>query len=479
VFHSLRFRLPALFFTGIVLAGIVTSALAIRLFQDYASERSYADLRHEARGITKIFGKSASELPSKPKKPSARFATKALEEATGDSLLYAGAPILPGEDTGIPQLKTAQVPGYDRVKKGMTVSFELTLPRSNRRYIAVANPVRVGARGPVFGALIVATPKADVSHQVRRLIDRLALALLGGLLVAMGLAWYLSRRIARPLRALANAADKIARRRYDVDIPEARRRDEVGHLAARFTDMAVQLREASELERNFLMTVSHELKTPLTAIRGHVTALREGIADDPAVRAVSLGAIAEETERLERLVGDILDLAKLEANRFTVRREEIDMERLVDRAYAAFDQEARQRGIEYDRTLGAKPTIVSDGDRVLQILTNLLSNAFKWTPDGGRVEVALGAANGSVSVAVADTGPGIAPDERERIFRPFWTGDGRGTGLGLAIARELAVALGGTIEVDSDPGHGSRFRLLLPKQPEFVPEIVPAAASGS
>jgi two-component system, OmpR family, phosphate regulon sensor histidine kinase PhoR len=243
----------------------------------------------------------------------------------------------------------------------------------------------------------------------------------------------------------------------------------VGHLAGRFRDMAAQLREASELERNVLMTVSHELKTPLTAIRGHVAALLEGIAEDPAVRAVSLEAIAGETVRLERLVGDILDLAKLEANRFTVRREEIDMERLVDRAYSAFDQEARRREIDYDRRVGVGATIVSDGDRVLQIITNLLSNAFRWTPDGGRIELALGAENGSVSVAVADTGPGINAAERERIFRPFWTGDGRGTGLGLAIARELALALGGRIELDSTPGRGSRFELLLPNQPSYEP----------
>jgi signal transduction histidine kinase len=106
--------------------------------------------------------------------------------------------------------------------------------------------------------------------------------------------------------------------------------------------------------------------------------------------------------------------------------------------------------------------ILSDGDRVLQIITNLLANAFRWTPDGGRVDVALRAENGRISVAVEDTGPGIGAEELERIFRPFWTHDGKGTGLGLAIARELAVALGGEIELDSKVGRGSRFELILP-----------------
>ena len=106
--------------------------------------------------------------------------------------------------------------------------------------------------------------------------------------------------------------------------------------------------------------------------------------------------------------------------------------------------------------------IVSDGDRVLQIISNLLSNAFRWTPDGGRIDLALQSSNGTVTVDVADTGPGIAREERDRIFRPFWSHDGRGTGLGLPIARELAVALGGRIELETEMGKGSRFRLVLP-----------------
>ena len=138
------------------------------------------------------------------------------------------------------------------------------------------------------------------------------------------------------------------------------------------------------------------------------------------------------------------------------------MERLCDQAYAAFGEEARRREITYDKRFEAKPTILSDGDRVLQIISNLLSNAFRWTPDGGRVELELDASNGRVSVAVGDNGPGVAPEERERIFRPFWSRDDSGTGLGLAIAHELAGALGGSIELDSEPGHGSRFRLVLP-----------------
>lgn len=166
--------------------------------------------------------------------------------------------------------------------------------------------------------------------------------------------------------------------------------------------------------------------------------------------------------RLERLVGDVLDLAKLDAKRFAVLREEVDMAQLCERAYAAFGEEARRRSIEYRRELRDRPVIMTDGDRVLQIISNLLSNAFRWTPEGGRIELELSASNGAVSVSVSDTGGGITPEERERIFRPFWSRDGGGTGLGLTIARELALALGGRIELESSPGRGSRFELVLP-----------------
>jgi len=227
--------------------------------------------------------------------------------------------------------------------------------------------------------------------------------------------------------------------------------------------MVAQLAEAEQLKRSFLMSVSHELRTPLTAIRGHVEALREGVVSEPDQVQSSLDIVAAETDRLERLVGDVLDLAKLQAHRFTVRHEEVDLSRVIDHAYGAFAEEARRREIDYRVDAGGEaPVIVSDGDRVLQVISNLLSNAFRWTPDGGRIDLRLAASNGAVTVDIVDSGPGVAPADRERIFDPFISHDADGTGLGLPIARELAFALGGRIELQSNLGRGSQFRLVLP-----------------
>jgi signal transduction histidine kinase len=464
MFRSLRFRLPAFFLAGIALTALVSTAIAFGLFQDQIRDRTISELRREAAGLTALYAEQARKALEQDRPPPT-FQAKQLERASGNRLFYVGVPVFLGQESGIKRLPRRYV-DWDALTSGQVVQFEFTPPGEEHKLLAVARPLYPGEdrtqEGPPLGALIVATPKTELRERLVTLLERLAIAFGGALLITAGLAWYLSGRITRPVLALAKATDEVAVGHYDVELPKMSGGDEIADLAESFRQMANRLAEAEELERNFLMTVSHELRTPLTAIRGHVGALMEGLAEDPDARAASLEVIAAEAVRLERLVGDVLDLAKLDARRFTVLREEVDMARLLDQAYAVFGEEARKREIEYRQHVQAHPVIVSDGDRVLQIISNLLANAFRWTPNGGRVDLELRSANGKVHVAVEDTGPGIAPGERERIFRPFWTHDGKGTGLGLAIASELALALGGRIDLDTEVGRGSRFELVLP-----------------
>ena len=453
MFRTLRFRLPALFLAGIALAVLIATALALRLYQDYTREQSVRELRREVLGLSELF------LPQIAK-GAQTFAPRRLEQTTGDRIYYTGIELFPGENSGFRALPP-NVIDVNALPKDRSIVFEFTPPDDDRRYLGVARALE--QRGVRLGAFVVAKPRAELQQEWVTLLQRLAISMAVAVLIAFGLAWYLSRRISVPMRSLAEAANQIADGRYDVEIPDVPSDDEIGHLADRFREMAARLAEADERERNFLMSVSHELRTPLTAIRGHVDALREGVVEDPELASASLEVIAVEADRLSRLVGDILDLAKLDAHRFTLLQEEVDMESLCEQAYSAFSEEARRRAIDYTREVDARPVIVTDGDRVLQIISNLLQNAFRWTPDGGRIELSLAQANGNVNVEVDDTGPGISAEERERIFRPFVSRDGAGgTGLGLAIARELAAALGGRIELDSEPGRGSRFRLVLP-----------------
>jgi signal transduction histidine kinase len=457
--QSLRLRLPAVFLAGIVVAAIVTAIIAVRLFQDYTHDDTLSNLRRQAAGLAELYAKQADQTAgSGAEAPT--FAAPLLERASDARLYYAGLSVFPGQVSGLRPLSLSVL---DRklLQQGKVQTLEFVPPGSDRTYLAVAQPLKIG--GETFGALVVAKPTAQLRERWLVLLQRVGLAFLAGVLVAAGLVWYLSRRLTNPVLALSRAADRVAMGRYDIELPEPRSRDEIGHLSERFREMTTRLAESEERERNFLMSVSHELRTPLTAIRGHVDALREGLADDPQAREASLDVIRAETDRLSRLVGDVLDLAKLDAHRFTLTEDEVDLRRLLDQAYQSFGEAARQRRIDYERVFEAEPTVVTDGDRVLQIVSNLLENAFQWTPDGGRVTLGLTQENGHVSVTVADSGPGIPAAELERIFRPFVSENGQGgTGLGLAIANELAQALGGRLTVDSSPGAGARFELRLP-----------------
>jgi signal transduction histidine kinase len=414
VLRSLRFRLPARFMLGIVLAGVVATLIAVRFFQSYTRTHAASELRAESVGIVRLYegqagGGQVFELPLGPDR------VFWVPVVPGASLLAGSLPELPRSAVPLAKLSGDKPPAFDlHVQSGA--------------YLGVGQIVKLA--GIPVGALVE----------------------------------YFSRRIVRPLEALTAAADEVALGRYKVAVPEHMGGSEVERLAARFSEMATRIAESEALTRNFLMSVSHELRTPLTAIRGHVAALREGVFEDEQAEERSLAVVAEEALRLERLVGDVLDLAKLDARRFALLREEVDMRALCERAYATFAEEARARGIEYDLELGEGAVLVTDGDRVLQIVSNLLANALRWTPEGGRVDLGLNAQNGEVMVAVTDTGPGIEPEGTERIFRPFWSGDGGGTGLGLTIARELALALGGRLELDTKLGRGSRFVLVLPVQ---------------
>jgi signal transduction histidine kinase len=211
------------------------------------------------------------------------------------------------------------------------------------------------------------------------------------------------------------------------------------------------------------MHVSHELRTPLTAIRGHVAALADGIVEGPEQQAAAYDVIGSEAARLERLIGDLLDLAKLEADRFALRHDEVDLDELLARCEAAHRESARAGDIDLELRAGEVGAVAGDGDRILQIVSNLVENAVRWTPPGGIVRISAAASERGVRIEVADSGPGVPPERRGDVFRPFYSEGRGGTGLGLAIASELAAAMGGTLSVGDAPEGGALFVGELPR----------------
>jgi signal transduction histidine kinase len=247
---------------------------------------------------------------------------------------------------------------------------------------------------------------------------------------------------------------------------QTRSRDEVGRLATAFNRMSGELENLEQSRRDLVANVSHELKTPITAIRAHLENLLDGVEQpDPA----TIGVMLAQIERLGRLVDQLLDLSRLESGEVPLRFEAIPLQRLVDDLISEIDMAIPGRGVQVRNDVPADlPALSADRERIHQVLFNLVDNAVRFTSVGGSVTVSARRRNGSVEVAVTDTGAGIRPEHLPRLFERFYRadpararGDG-GTGIGLAIARSVVEAHGGHIRAESEPGLGSVFTFDLP-----------------
>jgi two-component system phosphate regulon sensor histidine kinase PhoR len=228
-----------------------------------------------------------------------------------------------------------------------------------------------------------------------------------------------------------------------------------------------ELRRLELVRREFVANVSHELRTPLTSIRAMVETLEAGAVEDVGLATDFLGRIVIEVDRLNALVEDLLDLARLEAGRTTLNYDRVDPIDLARRSVSRLHSQVERAGLTIDvQAEGSSIPIPLDPDRMEQVLINLLHNAIKFTPAGGRIDVRISQAGRETTIEVADTGIGIPAEELERLFERFYKSDrarrSEGTGLGLAIAKHIVQAHGGTITVESEEGHGSTFRIVLP-----------------
>jgi two-component system, OmpR family, sensor kinase len=279
-----------------------------------------------------------------------------------------------------------------------------------------------------------------------------------GCLLAVAVAALLARGIARPVLRVARASRRLAEGREPEPLALAGP-TELQSLAGSFNSMADQLRRARAAERSFLLSVSHELKTPLAAIRGYSEALEDGVLTPER----SVEVIGTEAARLERLIVDLINLARLDQQRFDIHPEIVDLGEIARESATRHAARARDLGVELAVESGTSALATADADRLLQAVSNLVENALRCTPPRGRVT--LVAAPGELTVK--DTGPGIAPDEVSRAFerlflyRRYNGNRSVGTGLGLSIVRELVQAMGGDARVATSPA-GTAFTTSLP-----------------
>jgi two-component system sensor histidine kinase BaeS len=415
----------------------VLAALALALIAGGALVRRQLDTNQSAD-----LGRELSVLaqPSVTA-PASLASTKAALRREGITLVTT---TVAGADAYIPASAAGDL------ARGQAVSGT-TGPRAHRVLYAAQ---------PSGGQVLVVTRAASLPRSIWRPFLRIFFwsALIGAGLAALA-AWLVSRRIADPISRVADASRRLAAGERPEPVPETGARELVT-LGTSFNHMATELDRARSAERDFLLSVSHELKTPLTALRGYGEALTDG-----TVPAADAGAvIGRESARLERLVGDLLELGRTHHADFSVRSEPVALAGAVQEVTDAYRARAAEQRVTLAAHTDAAGQALADPDRVTQVLSNLVENALRVSDPGGTVTITATGATASVT----DDGPGIKAEDIPRAFERFYLHDRysgehkTGTGLGLAIVQQLTRAMGGTVTVESTPGQGASFTVSLP-----------------
>jgi len=318
----------------------------------------------------------------------------------------------------------------------------------------------------IYTPLLMFSARSDLYILVTTLLYVLAISLAFAFLVGTSLT--------RQLRALHDGALRLASGQFGATV-EVRGIDEVAGLGRAFNRMSTELgasferqRRLEEERRNLIAAVSHDLRTPLASIRAMIESLNDGVVSEPEAVQRYLGLIQQETDRLEQLIEDLFELSRIESGDFELRLTSIPVTELVTETVDGLQAQAEKKGVVLQaicRT--AVPPLLLDGPRMERVLVNLIQNAVRHTPSGGEVRVEVDGQDGHVQVTVSDTGEGITAEDQPHIFDRFYRGEksrsreSGGAGLGLAIARGIVEAHRGRIQVESNPGRGSRFIVTL------------------
>ena len=306
------------------------------------------------------------------------------------------------------------------------------------------------------------TPVVEWGNQIRTVLIGLVVA---GAVAAVA-ARLLSGWVASRVDPLASGAGRLRQGDLTARVP-VDGSDELTSVAVSFNEMAEALEQSKERERQFLLSVGHDLRTPLTTIGGYVEALEDGV-DDPEEIARIASVMGSEHRRLRRLIEDVMVLARLDSAEFGVVAEPVDLAAHVAEVVSRHAGSAADSGIALHTRLDPTGVRSVDPDRVAQILTNLIENALRYTPAEGSVSVLLSSRPAGVEIAVRDTGPGIEPDDLPHIFERFYVAQRyrgvrpEGSGLGLSIVERLVTTMGGSVSATSDLGAGTEFLVELP-----------------
>jgi len=469
---SLRARLIFSYVLIIVLClGIVAASLVV-LLRDQINRMSVARLVESARPIYVQFRESVrAEVPLDEE-------WTHMEEMSQETETYIF--LLDKNGSVIKQAS----PGNS---SWQPTQLDLTFPPGNRpgpiggiypvpggqTFIFVAEPVigLPGATGPpgTVSPTILAMAK-PYTRPLATFVEYFGQPFLWAGIVALAvsiiIAVLLARSVYIPVRRVTNAAEEIAKGHYEQEVP-VDGPEEVQALAQSFNQMSKEVKRSQQMLRDFVADVSHELRSPLTSIKGFAQAIVDGTAKGKEAQLKAAVVIEDESKRMMRLVEELLEFSRLESGQIKMASESVDLKELLQQCYEIFVMRAEEKGVNLKIAVEALPPVTGDIDRLEQVFSNLLDNALKHTPSGGDVTITARQPNtASIEISITDTGPGISAEQMRHVFERFYKADpsaGKaGAGLGLAIARQIVLAHSGDINARSSVGKGTEFLVSLP-----------------
>jgi signal transduction histidine kinase len=464
-FKSVKTQLAFYFILVSGISLILSGLLSTSLITVYLYRSSVAEINHQSDII-------AAELRRSPLPPPQliRVTQKILQsqiyfvpnprQALYPNRFKIGVPFLP--------VKGRKLIDWPALESGRRQIIRSYRPQTGATLILVAQPFRKGGR--LLGAVILARPVRLLREAQSTIRTRLLIAGSLALLIAVIIAATVSEQLTNRIKKLVVAARRLAAGNYSHRL-KVESNDELGELALTFNHMAREVERSDQSKKNFVAGVSHELRTPLTSIQGFAEALADQAIDNPQQCHQAAVIIKQESKRLGRLIEDLLNLAKLDTNQFSLNPKEINLMETMTNCCQTFAARAKEAGVSFETSLQGLKTAIIDEDRLIQVVGNLLDNALKFSPSGSTLNLSA-RQNQEIVIEITDSGPGISPDDLPHIFNRFYRSKDKrikGMGLGLAVVKELTTAMGGKVEVVSpiNSQGGSRFKLIFPSSPKI------------
>ncbi|QQZ59686.1 HAMP domain-containing protein [Paenibacillus sonchi] len=354
----------------------------------------------------------------------------------------------------------------DRILSGARVSLLYKDP-AGHRYFVTGQPIKAGSR--VNSALYVMSSTQSMEQSLASVRNILLLSGIAAFVLALGITWIIARVLSRPLVQMQKATRGIAAGELETRLT-IRSNDEIGYLAAAINDLAVDLQRYRDTRQEFLANISHELRTPITYLQGYTKVVKDGLYETEEEKQLYLDIIGQEAHRIQHLVDDLFELAKMEEGKIPLNLEEVDLKLIVDQATRKLELTAREKGLKLAVAHnGQASLLLGDSKRMEQIVMNLLENAVRYT-DEGEINVQLNYLSDAAVFIVEDTGIGIPEAELPYIFDRFYRVEKSrsrqygGTGLGLSIVHKLVGLLDGSIRITSEAGAGTRCEVKFNKQ---------------